>query len=808
MILSGSTLYGMTSSGGTNLGDDEGTVFSIQTDGTGYKVLHDFTVPGQGQPQGSLIISGSTLYGMTDGGSLGSGSVFLINTDGSGFLAFHSFTGTTTDGGNPRGSLIRQGVYLYGMTSTGGANGVGTVFQLYLFGSQFHILHSFSTGEAFTPIGDLVASGGTLYGMTSAGVTNYRNIGILGGSGAVFQIQTNGDGYQVMHTFEFPFTTTDGSVPLGSPMLLGSELFGMTSLGGSEGLPLATQDGGTLFALTLPAGSGGGTGGGSGPPTISTTSPLPNGKVGTAYHEQLAATGGTAPYTWAVSAGHLPPGLTLSAAGVLGGKPTKGEVAAFTIKVTGHDKETSLQSFSITVETPPTLVITSPKAAQKILTPTFNVTGTAADAVGGVAGVYYQLNGGAWTLAQSANNYANWTIPNLPLPADADVLSAYAVDTFGNRSKTNTVKFTYFVTGELTVKTNGNGSFTPPDNGKNFQIGATLTITAKPAKGFAFLNWTNGNGTVLTNRPVLKFVMSSNLVLTANFVPSGNLETAPSFEVPASPFQETAGSYAGLFAPSGDSRENSNSGAVRLTLSDTGLFSGKLTIGADSLPFVGSFDASGKASVSISGNVECADCPPARVLPGQQAVALRKKANMTATLQLDFAHQTVSGEVTDGGFVAQLAANRGAFSSSNPAQGFQGTYAVAIAGDGATLAVAMPTTWNVRGGCNVGNVYLHGGVPKRDSRASQMSLLSRDGYFPLYFATARWECNRPRFIVGLGSNLEWKIALGANRSHVVQRCWQSVGAHHKLNKSVGSNEVGYCGRLRSADGKCAMPGEP
>jgi Putative Ig domain len=73
--------------------------------------------------------------------------------------------------------------------------------------------------------------------------------------------------------------------------------------------------------------------------TITTTSPLPNGTVGTAYSEQFAATGGTAPYTWSVESGStLPAGLTLSSSGLLSGTPTTAESGAmFGITVTDSE---------------------------------------------------------------------------------------------------------------------------------------------------------------------------------------------------------------------------------------------------------------------------------------------------------------------------------------------------------------------------------------------------------------------------------------------------------------------------------------
>lgn len=68
---------------------------------------------------------------------------------------------------------------------------------------------------------------------------------------------------------------------------------------------------------------------------IITTAALPDGKVSIAYSQTLAVSGGTSPYTWSVSSGSLPAGLTLSVAGVISGMPTApAGTATFAVKVT------------------------------------------------------------------------------------------------------------------------------------------------------------------------------------------------------------------------------------------------------------------------------------------------------------------------------------------------------------------------------------------------------------------------------------------------------------------------------------------
>lgn len=61
---------------------------------------------------------------------------------------------------------------------------------------------------------------------------------------------------------------------------------------------------------------------------------VPNGTIGVAYTQTITGSGGTAPYSFGVTVGTLPAGLTLTAAGVLAGTPTTAGTSAFTIRST------------------------------------------------------------------------------------------------------------------------------------------------------------------------------------------------------------------------------------------------------------------------------------------------------------------------------------------------------------------------------------------------------------------------------------------------------------------------------------------
>src|SRR5262249_38995894 len=92
---------------------------------------------------------------------------------------------------------------------------------------------------------------------------------------------------------------------------------------------------------------------------ISTTSPLPDATVGASYSQTLTATGGVTPYTWSVTTGSLPAGLTLSTAGIISGAPTISGTANFTIQVTDNSSQVMSRAFSLKVNPPPLVIITA-----------------------------------------------------------------------------------------------------------------------------------------------------------------------------------------------------------------------------------------------------------------------------------------------------------------------------------------------------------------------------------------------------------------------------------------------------------------
>ena len=107
LMLSGNTLYGTAGGGGSS---EYGTVFKVNTDGTGFTVLHSFAGSDGGSPN-ELILSGNTLYGTTyfGGGVSGVGTVFKVNSDGTGLTTLHTFPSLNNNSINSDGALPYAG---------------------------------------------------------------------------------------------------------------------------------------------------------------------------------------------------------------------------------------------------------------------------------------------------------------------------------------------------------------------------------------------------------------------------------------------------------------------------------------------------------------------------------------------------------------------------------------------------------------------------------------------------------------------------------------------------------------------------
>jgi Putative Ig domain len=200
---------------------------------------------------------------------------------------------------------------------------------------------------------------------------------------------TGGDG-------SYAWSLNTGSIPVGLTLSAGGVIAGSPTQSETATFTVEVVSAGQLATRSLSitvqvAGS---------PPSV-TTNGLPDGAVGQAYNQTLAATGGDGFYAWSLNTGSVPAGLSLSASGVIAGSPTQSETATFTVQVSSAG-QVATRSLSITIQTGSPSAVASvevvPGASSLLVGQSVTLTAIPRDMNGNV------LNGRAvaWTTSNSA----------------------------------------------------------------------------------------------------------------------------------------------------------------------------------------------------------------------------------------------------------------------------------------------------------------------------------------------------------------------------------------------------------------------
>lgn len=235
--LSDGALYGTTTYGGTGSGSGFGTVFKLNTDGSGYQIIHRFGIQaGDAKyPDCVLTAVGEMLYGTTmNGGSSDLGSIFKLNTDGTGYMVVYSFKGGN-DIAQPRKGLVQASDgALYGRAAYCSNSFAGAIFKIKPDGSGYTILRTFAEtgGDAAGPWGLLEGTDGMLYGTSFGGGAS--------GYGTLVKMAKDGRGYLILRSFVHD--GSDGIQPQTLHEGADGVLYGTTAQGGR-------YEGGTAFKI-------------------------------------------------------------------------------------------------------------------------------------------------------------------------------------------------------------------------------------------------------------------------------------------------------------------------------------------------------------------------------------------------------------------------------------------------------------------------------------------------------------------------------------------------------------------------------
>ena len=491
--------YGTANRGGTS---SDGTIFQFNPTTLAVIPVANFNGTNGSQPVAGLILAkDGTLYGTTSqGGTFANsndddeadgGTVFRFDPAASALTTLVNFNGT--DGTEPISALL-QGAdgFLYGTTSAGGANGLGTVFQVDPATGLFTTLVNLNPATGASPQGALVQTGdGNFYGATAADGTS--------GHGTVFQFNPNTGA--VVSVFNFGGiagvspaslsldasgniygTTGTGSINKGEPIGLLAKRLGKTPAGvqadavhtdAVTGVEAINDTNGSIFELLVA-------------PTI-TSGTVATGTVNAAFSFAVTAT--LNPTAFAATG--LPAGLTIDpATGLISGTPTATGTSTVTVTASNAGG-TATQTLTIVIQPPAVVPI-----------PAVPVINSGTPPGGTVGTVYtYQI-----TASNTPTSYgASGLPPGLSIASATGLISGTptAAGSYGvvflatNAGGSGVASYTLTITGGSTTPT-PTPTPTPPPAAGTPAIVSAASANAVVGQAFTYQIVATGNPTSFT----------------------------------------------------------------------------------------------------------------------------------------------------------------------------------------------------------------------------------------------------------------------------------------------------------------------
>ncbi len=216
--------YGLTNTGGAVFnGIGRGILFSFDPVTDQFTRCADLSYTLGGNPLGSPVEVNGRIYALCSSGGAGDGGTIVEYDPMANTLVKRRDLSTAV------GSLPEKGLFkasngrLYGTTTVGGSNGAGTLFEFDPVSNALVILHAFNASDGTMTMADVMqASNGLLYGTSSAGGSN--------GLGTLWSYDLNTAVFDKL----FDFNTNDGSGPAGQLLeALPGKLFGTFQADGS-----------------------------------------------------------------------------------------------------------------------------------------------------------------------------------------------------------------------------------------------------------------------------------------------------------------------------------------------------------------------------------------------------------------------------------------------------------------------------------------------------------------------------------------------------------------------------------------------
>jgi len=202
----------------------------------------------------------------------------------------------------------------------------------------------------------------------------------------------------------------------------------------------------------------------------------PSGEIDTAYTDTLTADGGTAPYTWSVKLGILPPGITLSSAGVLAGTPATAGNYPVTVNVTDHNGGIATRAITLVIAAGPELYFAAPPFGE--IRSNYSDTLVAS---GGTGPYTWSVSSGSLPAGITLDP-GTGTLAGTPTAAGTSIFTVEVTDADGQSATEATT---------LTIISGPALSFPAPPAG---EIGTAYSDTLTPSGGTGPYTWSVSSG--------------------------------------------------------------------------------------------------------------------------------------------------------------------------------------------------------------------------------------------------------------------------------------------------------------------------
>ena len=282
-------------------------------------------------------------------------------------------------GALPSGLTISSSGLISGMTcdATGSAWTAG--FRVTL-NSAPSTVHDFTGANAFNSGINNAGGGGNRCQFTFTGATPNGTVGTAYSTDIDVTGATN----------PVTWTIASGSLPPGLTLATGTGVIsGTPTTAGTYAFTLLVVDAGGKngvghFSITIAAA----------PPVVLNVLPslLPNGQTTVGYLQAISTANGTAPFSFTISAGTLPPGLSLPSGGLLNGTPTVAGTYNFTVRATDALGNTGTRAYTVVIAGSSTLTLAPATVPNGTRSAAYS---QAISASGGTAPYAYSITAGA-----------------------------------------------------------------------------------------------------------------------------------------------------------------------------------------------------------------------------------------------------------------------------------------------------------------------------------------------------------------------------------------------------------------------------